>query len=83
MKNVLELQILEKVIMAVVISSGHVFEETLWAEIITSDLELFDFLQPVVVGIRPNSSLFSLSLRAVKEGGSPCPGVVLLSREAC
>lgn len=37
------MQILEKIVMAVVVSSSHVFEETLRAEIITSDLELFDF----------------------------------------
>lgn len=44
MKNGLhELQILEKIVMAAVVSSSHVFEETLRAEIITSDLELFDF----------------------------------------
>lgn len=29
--------------MVEVVSSSHVFEETLWAEIITSDLQLFDF----------------------------------------
>lgn len=29
--------------MAVVVSWCHVFEEALWAEIITSDLQLFDF----------------------------------------
>lgn len=31
------------VIMAVVVSSCHVFEDAIWTEIITSDLQIFDF----------------------------------------
>lgn len=71
-------------ITAVDVSACHVFEEALQAEIITSDLQLFDFCGllllaqgQTVLSFLPASGLGELG------GGSPGPGVVLLSREDC
>lgn len=68
------------------VSSCHVFEEALWAEIITSDLQLFDSCSLLLLA-RGQVALSFLSASGLgegrREGGSPGPGVALLSRKAC
>lgn len=74
--------------MVVAVSSCHVFEEALRAEIITSDLQLFDSCCLLLLA-RGQADLSFLPPSGLGEegrtggGGSPGPGVVLLSREAC